>query len=154
MENISGFGLTGQVTASKTFPNGFTVSAFADDADPLDAPDIDVADKAFGLNGHMVIWSRPTGIDIILSVLPNTDDERNLSALTEANRVALGKPGARDEVSIVLNYPNGDVAICSSGANLTGPVIQAIASSGRMKTRSYRFCFERVTRQNAVAAAA
>lgn len=152
MENISGFGLTGRVTASKTFPNGFDVTKFADDSDPLDAPDLEIAETAFGLNGDMVTWSRPTGIEITIAVLPNSDEEANFAALVEANRVAKKKPGARDIVNIVLSYPNGSKAICSTGVSITGPVIQAVQSSGRMKTRQFKFRFEQVSRQNAVAA--
>lgn len=151
MENISGFGLLGNLTASKTFPNGVEISKFADDSDPLDAPDLEVADTAFGLNGDMVTWSRPTGIEIIVSVLPNSDEEANLAALVEANRVAKKKPGARDVIGLVLAYPNGDTAICSTGVVVTGPVVQAVASTGRMKTRQFKFRFEQVTRQKAPA---
>lgn len=154
MQNISGFGLTGVVTASTTFPNGFPINAFADDADPLDAPDLEVADTAFGLNGDMVTWNRPTGIEIIIAVLPNSEEEQNLSALVEANRTAKGKRGARDEINISLAYPNGQTATMASGVVVTGPVVQAVASSGRMKTRQFRFRFETVSRQNAPAAAA
>jgi hypothetical protein len=147
MENISGFGLLANLTASRTFPNGFQISKFADDTDPLDAPDLEVAETAFGLNGDMVTWTRPTGIEITVSVLPNSDEEANLAALVEANRVAKKKPGARDVINIVLAYPNGDTATCSTGVVVTGPVIQAVASTGRMKTRQFKFRFEQVSRQ-------
>lgn len=154
MENISGYGLTGRVTASNTFPTGFDVTKFADDTDPLDAPDLDVAETAFGLNGDMVTWTRPTGIEIIIAVLPNSDEEANLAAIVEANRVAKKKPGARDIIDIVLSYPNGSTATLSTGVVVTGPVIQAVQSSGRMKTRLFKFRFEQVARQNAPAQAA
>lgn len=148
MENISGYGMSGTLTASKTFPNGFRITKFADDTDPLDAPDLEVADTAFGLNGDMVVWSRPTGIEVVVSVLPNSDEEANLAALVEANRVAKKKPGARDIVNLVLAYPNGSTAVCSTGVVVTGPVIQAVQSSGRMRTRQFKFRFEQVSRQN------
>lgn len=146
MQNISGFGLSAQIVASVTYPNGFAVTAFADDADPLDTPDLEVADSAMGLNGDMVVWSRPQGIEISLNIIPNSPDDDNLDVLLNANRVAKGKVGARDIIQIVLSYPDGRNATMSSGIMISGPVTPAVASAGRMKTRMYRFRFEQITK--------
>jgi hypothetical protein len=148
MENISGFGLVAQIVASSTFPNGFTVTQFADDADPLDSPDLTVADTAFGLNGDMIIWTRPVGIEITINVIPTSVDDMNLSALVDANRIGKGKQSARDTVGIVFNYPNGMIVNMSPGVVITGSIVPQVASAGRIKTRSYHFRFQNITKSN------
>jgi hypothetical protein len=153
MIDISGFGLTGRVVASNTFPNGFTVQGFADDLDPLDAPDLDVADTGFGLNGDMVTWSRPTGIEITLGVIPNSDDDINLEMTMEANRVAKGKRGARDVIDIVVNYPDGTIVTLSQGKIIRGRPINQVTSAGRLASKPYVFRFENVSRKRTTQAA-
>ena len=65
--SIAGFGAQVQVKASNTFPSGFVVSQFADDADPFDIPSIQIADKAMGLNGDLVTWSKANPITITIN---------------------------------------------------------------------------------------
>jgi hypothetical protein len=79
-------------------------------------------------------------------MIPFSPGEVNLDLLLEANRVAKGKTGARDKINIVWNYPNGVVATMSSGKMISGPVVPNVSSAGRVKSRSYRFRFERITK--------
>lgn len=146
MINVSGFGLEAQITASSTFPNGFPLTEFADDADPLDSPDLEAADTSMGLNGDMIVWSRPTGIEVVFNVIPTTEGDTNLDALLFANRVGKGKQSARDQVGIVIVYPNGTKATLSEGVILSGSMVPQVSSAGRIKTRSYRFRFGRITK--------
>ena len=53
MNNVSAQGLTLLIKASKTFPAGFQVSVFADDVDPFDIEDLNVAEAAMDMNGNM-----------------------------------------------------------------------------------------------------
>lgn len=146
MINISGFGLEARITASNTFPNGFLVTEWADDADPLDSPDVDLADTGMGLNGDMVVWSRPQGIEVVLSIIPNSDSDINLAVLSDANRIAKGKPISRDLVNIVFTYPNGQVATLSKGVIVNAPMMNQVASAGRLKTKTYKFRFEQISK--------
>ena len=146
MYNISGFGLTGRITASSTFPNGFDLTAFADDADPLDTPDLELADTAMGLNGDLLVWSRPMGIEIIHNVIAGSEDDDNLAILFEANRIGKGKTSARDIISETLVYPNGLIAQLSQGVLTTGTALPSVVSAGRFKSRPYRFKFQNITK--------
>ncbi len=146
MEDISVFGITAQIVASVTFPNGFTVTEFADDADPLDSPDLEVAETAMGPNGDGIVWSRPQMIEISLNVIPQSPADINLDALLSANRVAKGKSGARDMCSIVWVYPSGMKVTASSGKLVSGPIVPSGTAGGRMKTKRYVFRFEQVTK--------
>lgn len=146
MINISGFGLSARLVASNTYPNGITLTAFADDADATDFPDLQVGDTGFGLNGDMAAWSKATGPEIGFNLIPTSDDDINMETLLEANRVGKGKRGARDIISIVVTYPNGSVVTLSSGIIIVGSLNPGVQQSGRMKTRQYRFRFERVNK--------
>ena len=68
MENISGFGSSASIIASKTFPIGLYLTEFADDTDPFDIPSIQIADKAMGVNGELIIWSKPNPINVNIVV--------------------------------------------------------------------------------------
>lgn len=141
-ENISGFGLKVVVVASTTFPAGITITQFADDSDPFDLPELTIGDTGMGLNGDLVVWAKATPIDIKLAVVPNSPDDVNLAILFEANRVAKGKAGARDVITLTGVYPDGTVKIFRQGMILTGIPSNAIQSSGRMKSKTYGFKFE------------
>lgn len=147
-QDISIFGLTGNLNASKTFPNGIPLSSFADDGDPLDSPDLAIADMAMGPNGDTITWSRPQLIEISFTLIPQSQDDLNMTVLVDANRVAKGKSSARDAITIVWTYPNGMVVTCSDGKLVTGPVVQSGSSNGRVKSKRYAVRFGQVTRQN------
>lgn len=146
MINISGFGLEARITASNTFPNGFLVTEWADDADPLDTGDVDLADTGMGLNGDLVVWARPQGIEVTLSVIPKSDSDLNLAVLADANRIAKDKPISRDVIGIVFTYPDGQVVTMSKGIIVSAPMLSQVASAGRLKTKTYKFRFEQITK--------
>lgn len=142
--DISGFGLRLQVVASNTFPAGLDVTQFADDADPFDSPALQVRDKAMGLNGDLISWSKANPVTATLSVIPNSDDDRNLSVLLGANRVGKGKQSAADVITITAIYPDGSVTNFTQGVITDGPPALSAASAGRLKSKTYTFAFENV----------
>ena len=146
MQDISAFGIRVQVIASETFPAGISITQFADDADPFDAPSMQIRDKAMGVNGDLISWSKANPIPVTLNVVPGSDDDINLSVLFEANRVGKGKFGARDVISIVAIYPDGSVAAFSQGVITDGQPANSAQSSGRLKSKAYAFAFENVNR--------
>ena len=139
MPDISVFGLRVQVVASETFPSGVNITQFADDADPFDTPSIQIRDKAMGVNGDLITWSKANPIIVNLSVIPNSDDDKNLSALLEANRVGKGKQGARDVITFTAVYPDGKTKNFTSGAITDGPPANSPSSAGRLKSKTYAF---------------
>lgn len=148
MQDISGFGLQVVLTASSTFPSGIVITQFADDADPLDQASIQIADKAMGLNGDLVVWSKANPFTPVLNVIPGGDDDRNLAALFEANRASRGKAPARDEVTMSIVYPDGQQVLLSGGRITDGMPVPSVASAGRLKTKNYAFAFETMARSN------
>ncbi len=143
--DISGNGLILTLKASKTFPVGFVVSQFADDSDPFDVSEINVAESAMGVNGDLVVWSKAVPTNIKISLIPGSVDDINLSILLENNRVGKGKILRRDEITMVAVYPSGRMVTLSKGVLVSGPPFPGVAGSGRMKSNSYAFTFENVT---------
>lgn len=146
MSDISVFGIRVQVVASQTFPSGINITQFADDADPFDAPSMQIRDKAMGVNGDLISWSKATPIALTINVVPNSDDDKNLAVLFEANRVGKGKQGARDVINITAVYPDGRTASFTQGVITDGQPANSAQSSGRMKSKAYAFAFENVNR--------
>jgi len=140
--DISGFGLRINVIASATFPAGVVLTQFADDSDPFDLPSIQLADKAMGLNGDLVTWSKSNPININLSLIAGSDDDRNLSVLADANRVGKDKLGARDLITLVGIYPDGRVITLANGRITDAMIGNSVASAGRLKSKTYSFAFE------------
>lgn len=142
MQDISGFNTRITIRASVTFPQGFTVTQFADDGDPVDTPSQPIADKASGLNGDLITWSKANPILATVNVIPDSDDDRNLAALAEANRVGRGKQSARDVITLTIVYPDGGTRTLTPGVMTDAPLATSVASAGRRKTKAYAFAFE------------
>lgn len=145
MQDISGFGTRVSIIASRTFPRGISISAFADDADPIEVPALQIGDKAMGANGNMVYWSTANPKELNISVIPGSEDDRNLRALMAANTPAQGRQPAGDVISATIILPNGASTQLTEGKLMQGPPAIGIASAGRQKSSTYNFAFEGVT---------
>lgn len=142
--NIGGFGLTILMRASITFPSGFTITQFADDADPFDLPNMQIRDKGMGLNGDLITWGKAQPVNIKLSVIPDSEDDINLGILLRTNKVGAGRNPVTDVINLVGTYPDGSIVVLKGGAITDGPPASGVASSGRLKSKEYSFSFEDV----------
>lgn len=144
MHIVSATGLKMRLVASLTFPAGFDITQFADDADPLNSENLTIAETAAALNGDLVAWGKPNVIPLTVAVLPDTDEDRNLSILWNVNRIGKNKVAVQDVITLVVTYPNGDQKILSSGVMVSGPPLNSGSSEGRLKTKEYGFSFESI----------
>tara|TARA_R110000851_G_scaffold100026_6_gene215471 strand:- start:3094 stop:3537 length:444 start_codon:yes stop_codon:yes gene_type:complete len=142
MTDISGVGIQIQLVANTTFPAGFTVSEFADDADPLDMASIKLADVAMGLNGDLISWGKAVALPMVINVIPDGDDDINLAVLAESNRIGRGKRSAKDQITAIVTYPDGRTIVLARGVLTDASIGTSVASAGRKKTKSYAFSFE------------
>lgn len=142
MTDVSASGFSVALIASKTFPASALLTHFADDTDPFDIPDITAAEVAMDVNGNLISWSTPTPQEIVISVLPGSEEEKNLSILLEANTAKRGRRPAGDMITMVASYPDGSVVTARNGKILSGSRGVGVASSGRLKTKSYSFAFQ------------
>ena len=142
MNNIGGFGLKIAVNASITFPVGFIITQFADDADPFDVPDIQIRDKAMGLNGDLITWGKAVPVSISISVIPDSQDDINLAILAKTNRVGAGRNPVTDVIGMIGTYPDGSFVMLTNGVMTDAPMASSVGSAGRMKSKTYKFAFE------------
>ena len=142
MEFISGNGLIVTLTASNTYPVGIVISAFADDADPFDIPALQIADSAMGLNGDLIGWTKPNPIKMTLAVIPTSAEDIALGILLQANRAGRGKLSAQDVITLTGVYPNGQIIQLTEGLITDGMPGNSVASSSRLKSKTYNFSFE------------
>ena len=144
-QDVSGFGSVVNLTASETFPTGITINQFAGDADPMDMNSIDIADKAMGLNGDLIVWARANPLPLVLAVIPGSPSDINLQILADANRVSPGKPSASDVIQATIVYPDGSSTQFYNGRLTAAMFGKSVAGSGMIKTRVYAFTFESKT---------
>ncbi|MFY3127633.1 phage tail fiber protein [Achromobacter xylosoxidans] len=149
MYDTSAIGVALRCVASESFPAGFTITEFSDDADPFDIPAIDIATPAMNVNGDLVVFSAPTPITITISVIPGSDADNNLAVIFEANRAAKNKRHARDEITLVGTYPDGSSLKLSEGKMTNGMPGNSPASAGRIKSKTYTFAFQNLSRTRA-----
>lgn len=146
MQDISAIGVSIRCIASNTFPAGFTITEFADDADPFDLPAIDIATAAMNVNGDLVVFSAPNPIAITVNVIPGSDADNNLSVVFEANRAGKNKSLARDIITLVAVYPDGATVTVSEGKMTNGVPGNSPASAGRIKSKAFSFAFQNLSR--------
>lgn len=146
MYDISAIGVSVRCIASLTFPVGFTITEFADDADPFDLPAIDIATPSMNVNGDLVVFSAATPIPITLNVIPGSDADNNLSVIFEANRPGKNKRHAGDIITMVASYPDGSTLMLSEGKMTNGVPGNSPASAGRIKSKAFSFAFQNLSR--------
>ena len=142
MQNISGYGLSVNIIASVSFPVGLFLTQWADDANPFEVPAMQIADKAMGLNGDLIIWTKANPLIVTLNAIPGSFTDLNLAVLFEANRAGRGKTSTRDVINMVGIYGNNTPVVLTNGAITDGIPFNGVSSAGRLITKSYSFCFE------------
>jgi hypothetical protein len=142
--DITGFGSAVSLIASNTYPAGIAISQFADDGDSFDMASVKIADTAMGVNGDLIKWSRAVGKPITISVIPGSIDDINLAILAKNNDAAQGQANAQDIITITVVYPDGSVITFANGFITDAPFGNSLASSGRLKTKTYGFMFQTI----------
>lgn len=142
MYNNSGNGFFGQLVANVTFPGGITLTHFADDVDPFDAPSIQITDSAMGVNGDLITWAKPNPIKLTFGVIAASEDDDFLQVLFEANRPGRGKFVTNDVITLSIIYADGRTITFTQGRITDGMPATSVASSARFKTKTYGFVFE------------
>ena len=140
--DVSGFGGAINIIASNTFPSGFTVTQWSNDADPLDFAAVKFADTAMGVNGDLIVWSKAVPLPMVISVIPGSLDDQNLQILADANRAAQGKASAGDVIYATVLYPDGSSVQLAGGRMTDASFGKSISGDARIKTKVYSFTFQ------------
>lgn len=141
MQDIGGLGSKVTIIAVPTFPQGFTITEFASDSDPIVIDDVEVTNTEVGVNGDVVSWHRATTIPVEISVIPNSESDRNLQILVNANRGAKNKVSLNDDITMSIACADGTIETYTGGKIVSGRIGKTISSDGKMRTGTYRFVF-------------
>jgi hypothetical protein len=143
-QDISSTGISFRIVFSETYPNGVTVNEIADGTDPLDIPEVQIADAAMTANGDLVTWSAPKPIPVKIAVIPGSENDIALQYGFDANRAAKGKRVARDKLTFIGSYPDGGTVTLSGGKCMTYMPGRSATSAGRYKDSVYGMTFENI----------
>lgn len=143
--DVSAFGVKVNLLATNTYPNGVDLGQWADDADPVDSPNVQIGDAAVGVNGDLLIWSKGVPLPLTINCVPGSQDDQTLQALWDANRPGQGKTLAKDIITASITYPNGQQVTLDTGIITSGPAAGGVAGAGRLKTKMYEFKFQNRT---------
>lgn len=146
MTDISAAGLSITFVTTISYPLGFTITAFADDADPLNIADINVGDMALDLNGNAYEWSVAEPVPVDLNLHANTEGSEDLDGLFDANKPGPNKQTVRDTITMTVNFPNKPTEIYSGGTTISYAPGTGTNSSGKQKVKKYSFKFSQMTR--------
>ena len=141
MQDIGGLGSKVTIIAVPTFPQGFTITEFASDSDPIVVDDVEVTNTEVGVNGDVVSWHRATTIPVEISVIPNSESDRNLQILVNSNRGAKNKVSLNDDITMSIAHADGTIETYTGGKIASGKIGKSISSDGKMRTGTYRFVF-------------
>ena len=145
MTDVSSIGSALLLRASETFPEGFTIDAFATDADPFSFADRAIAEMELDINGNPVTRALLTPIEITVNLTPGSEPAENMSVLFEANAAARGKVVNRDNITLSQTMPSGHTATLSDGIITSGPGGFGSSADGRVKTLVYVLKFASVS---------
>lgn len=140
--NISVSGLQISVLGSKVLPV-FTLTSFADDADPFDIGTVDISDQGINANGDMVVWSTPVVKEITINLIPNSEDDRNMQLVASSNLTQGRSYKVLDELQLVGSYPDG-TRVVAKGCVLKSADIGTKSAQFRRKTNQYVFAFQEI----------
>jgi len=142
MPNISVTGQSGLITFSNSLKGvPFELTEFSDDTGAITVNGVQIGDGAMGINGHFVTWATANSLDVEISVIPGGNDDKNLSAAFNMNRVQAGKSVANDTVTLAWTYPDGQKALFTTGICAEYAPLPSADASGRKTTKTYSFKF-------------
>lgn len=144
MENVTGFGSVVSIIASNSYPAGFPVTSFSNDADAFDFPSVQIGDFAMGLNGDGIAWSKANPLKGTISVIAGSFDDQNLAILLANNTPGKNKSNAMDDITMTIVYPGLSTTTFTNGIITDGSPAKSFGSDGKLKTRTYGFAFESV----------
>jgi|ERR1700759_2790582 len=147
--NISGFNTTSTLQAVNstgtggTFPIPVPLTMWADDVDGIDFTDLQIGDTKNGPNGNMVSWQTSNSIEVVFAPIVGSIDDIVFQTLFRANMPSPNKTTAQDNVTIIILYPDLISSIqLNNGIITSGVPGKGLASSGRLKTRTYKLRFQ------------
>ncbi len=146
MADVSAMGIVAWFYDSEIFPNGFPVTEFGDGADAVDVANVGISQSSMDVNGNMVTFAAPEPGNLKFIMLAGTEAAQNMQVLIDAHRAVGGRQTTGGEISITLQYPDGESASFTECVILNAPVAKSVQSPGRYKNMEIEFAYKDVIR--------
>ena len=156
MKDISTVGASISIKCPALGSNGFIlIDEFSDEGTPFDCPDVDLSENAKNLNGEMISSRKPSVYSVSVTVIPGTDQDRELAKLFHKSALYKGNVTPIADLivsSLTINIPkidgSGEDVVStrkytfSNGRAKTGPTGPSSSAEGRQAARTYNFEFQ------------
>lgn len=120
------------------FPAGITLTQAPQDGTFWEVDNVTIANVMVGLNGNQISHSVPSVITLRISVIPNSDDDKNLKAMAAYNRPQ-GMSFNADYIQIYKQEANGSKSIYGDFKMTEVPMDNSANADGSFSTRTYTF---------------
>lgn len=140
MIDIGAYGLSINVVALQSFPMGFSLSEFADDADPLVVEETEPFGYELLFDGDIFSFDKASVIKLSVTVIAGSEDDTNLRLLLQSKKGSKSILPVPDMTTMVITYPTGHV-ILTKGTIISGPLADSSRADGRKHGNKYTFVF-------------
>lgn len=145
MQNIYDVSFAGAVVMI----DGYQITDFIDDQNPVDFQDTDVANIEWSCNGRMIRTVKPSGIMMSVTVIPASPSDDKLMYLlrhrfNNGGDVNLSEVNTPINARITLAGKHQKSYHFSMGTCVAGPLGPSAQGSGKMGGNTFSFVFERV----------
>ena len=134
-------GTTMTLFAVPTYPFGFKIAQFDPGEDPLDIPNVDQATVSMGVNGNVIAYRNPYTITLTFPLVPGSDEDICMMNIAEADRIRWGKASVKNNIQLLVNYPDGKIRTLINGTLTNAPIAYGGATDGRIKLHSFTVVF-------------
>jgi hypothetical protein len=141
MIDVSGFGSSVTVIATGSFPQGFQITEFADDKNPIEAKEIEPTGFEMLYDGSLFAFDKAAAVLVDVSVVAGSEDDINCKILLQARKGSPKIIPLPDVTSIVIANPNNGTVTLSGGTIISGPLVDTVLPSGRKQGNTYSFAF-------------
>lgn len=142
--DISVAGSKVMIISNPTFPQGFTITEWATDADPLTIEDIQVAQSEVGVNGDVVTWHRAVMTNVDMNLIPGCESDKNMKILLSTNKTEKNKVVIHDNITMIIVAPDGTITTFTEGTIVSGPVGDSFTNDGKKRSKNYKLTFGKV----------
>lgn len=143
MFDVSTTGASVTIKSTVTLPVPVPITHFADDKEPFQIDDQEITGHGMGINGDLVVYTKPVPVTCSVSVVANSPDDIALYTLFRMNKCT-SATHAFDIVDMSIVIPNiAKPFRYVNGKILAGPPGPTSSNDGKNQSHTYKFVFEK-----------
>lgn len=143
MFDVSTTGASVTIGSTVTLPVPIPITHFADDKEPFQIDDQEITGDGMGINGDLVVYTKPVPVYCKISVVANSPDDIALYTLFKMNK-ATSVSHAFDVCDMTIVIPNILKPFrYINGKIKSGPPGPTSSADGKNQSHTYGFVFEK-----------